>query len=256
MISKKNTFAAIHDKKQGKASDKWESYLEFYDELFTPLKKNPITMLEIGVQNGGSLETYAEYFTKGKKFVGCDINERCRNLSYEDERIAVVVGNANTEAAASEILQYSNDFSIIIDDGSHVSLDIINSFLIYFPALQPGGIYVIEDTHTLYHQAFGGGITNERSAIAFFKKLVDVVSFEWWHESSTLQTHLSTFFLQSIPEFITDGWIESVEFRNSVIVIRKSKKAGHNKLGQRIIRGTDFSVNPLDSAAIQNHKPF
>ena len=61
MISKKNTFAAIHDKKQGKASDKWESYLEFYDELFTPLKKNPITLLQIGVQNGGSLETYAEY---------------------------------------------------------------------------------------------------------------------------------------------------------------------------------------------------
>ena len=252
MDSRKSTFTTIHENKQGKASDKWESYLDFYDQLFMPLKKNPVTILEIGVQNGGSLETYAEYFTNGKKFIGCDINERCGNLKYSDERIAVVVGNANTEKIAREILQLSTDFSIIIDDGSHLSLDVINSFLIYFPAVQPGGIYVIEDTHTLYHQSFGGGISNERSAIAFFKKLVDVVSYEWWHNESSLQTHLSTFFLQNTPEFITDGWIESVEFRNSVIVVRKSKKAGHNKLGQRIIRGTDFSVNPLDSAAIRN----
>lgn len=256
MATKKSTFATIHEKKQGKASDKWESYLDLYDELFTPLKKNPVTMLEIGVQNGGSLETYGEFFAKGKRFIGCDINEGCRNLKYSDERIAVVVGNANTEPVAKEILQLSADFSIIIDDGSHVSLDVINSFLIYFPVVQPGGLYIIEDTHTLYHQAFGGGIGNERSAIAFFKKLADVVSYEWWHNESSIQTHLSTFFLQNTPDFITDGWIESVEFRNSVIVVRKSKKAGHNKLGQRIIRGTDFSVNPLDSAAIQNHKPF
>ena len=59
MTSKKSTFATIHEKKQGKASDKWESYLDFYDELFTPLKKTPVSMLEIGVQNEESLETYA-----------------------------------------------------------------------------------------------------------------------------------------------------------------------------------------------------
>ena len=46
----------LHRTKTGKTSDKWASYLTYYDELFAPLRHKPISMLEIGVQNGGSQE--------------------------------------------------------------------------------------------------------------------------------------------------------------------------------------------------------
>lgn len=52
-------------------------------------------MLEIGVQNGGSLETWSDFFQAGKLFVGCDINPKCEGLRYKDPRIKVVVGDAN-----------------------------------------------------------------------------------------------------------------------------------------------------------------
>ena len=39
----------LHRNKTGKVSDKWASYLPYYDQLFAPLQEQPITLLEIGV---------------------------------------------------------------------------------------------------------------------------------------------------------------------------------------------------------------
>lgn len=245
----KLSFKEIHNKKTGKASDKWESYLDYYEELFKNLRNNDIRLLEIGIQNGGSLDTYLEYFKKAKILIGCDINPNCSLLTYEDKKVHVVVGDANDEATYQKILGINNEFDIIIDDGSHVSIDILNSFLSYFQHLKPGGIYVIEDTHTLYSKNFGGGVLNEFSVYNFFKKLVDVVNYEWWGNQINLDEYLSTFFLRGVPAFITEGTIDSVEFRNSIITIRKSQTPGHQKLGQRLIRGSEYVVVDLQKQA-------
>ena len=90
---------ALHRSKTGKVSDKWASYLTYYDALFAPLREAPISMLEIGIQNGGSLETWASYFTQARQFIGCDIDPRCEALRYEDPRVSVVVGDANSAPA-------------------------------------------------------------------------------------------------------------------------------------------------------------
>jgi hypothetical protein len=46
-----------------------------------------------------------------------------------------------------------------------------------------------------------------------------------------------------MPSFLKEGWVESIEFRNSIIVIRKSLKATNDKLGERVVSGTDAIVN-------------
>jgi len=239
------TIETLHRNKVGKVSDKWESYLRYYDQIFISLREQPISMLEIGVQNGGSLETWSSYFKSGQCFIGCDIDPNCGSLKYEDSRIHIVVGDANIAASFQTIRSICTDFDIVIDDGSHVSTDILNSFVNYFPLVKPGGIYVVEDTHTLYNDQFGGGILNEFSAYAFFKKLVDVVSFQFWREQLSINTYFRTFFHpQATPSFILDGWVESVEFRNSIITIRKSLSPSHEKLGKRVLVG--------ESAQVQN----
>ena len=132
---------------------------------------------------------------------------------------------------------------MVIDDGSHVSRDVINSFINYFPLLQPGGIYVVEDAHCLYMDAYGGGVLNEYGAYAFFKRLVDIVSFEFWEQDLGIAPFLRTFFeARAVPAFIGQGWIESVEFRNSVITIRKSRSPSHKKLGERLTVGDQTLV--------------
>lgn len=237
------TIESLHLAKTGKVSDKWASYLKYYDALFQSRRDQEISLLEIGVQNGGSLETWAEYFEFAKILVGCDIDPKCGSLAYDDPRVRVVVGDANSQSAFNEINAVCPSFDVIIDDGSHISTDIINSFINYFPMLKPGGLYVVEDTHTLYGDSCGGGILNEYDAYAFFKRLIDVVNFQFWRNELDARVYLSTFFARTaVPTFILDGWVDSLEFRNSIITIRKADNPGHEKLGKRIVVGQSAQV--------------
>ena len=233
----------LHRNKTGKVSDKWASYLPYYDQLFAPLQEQPITLLEIGVQNGGSLETWSHYFNNATLLIGCDIDAKCAELRYADARINIVVGDANSGGTYQKILELSPQFDIVIDDGSHKSMDIINSFINYFPRLSPGGVFVVEDAHCLFMDEFGGGVLNDFNAYAFFKRLTDIINYQFWKNDVSINNYLRTFFdLHSTPTFILDGWIESIEFRNSIITIKKALKSGHEKLGERIIVGSDAQV--------------
>jgi hypothetical protein len=245
----KQSIEEIHKKNIGKVSDKWASYLPFYDQLFEKYRKEELSLLEIGVQNGGSLETWKAYFDKANVLIGCDIDKQCGNLKYDDSRVHVVVGDANQSDTVKKIVNICGNFEIVIDDGSHQSNDIITSFLIYFPLVKPGGLYVIEDTHTLYMNSWGGGILNEFSAYNFFKKIIDVINIQFWENEISIDVYFRTFFpLNQMPSFIKEGWIESIEFRNSMIIIKKSTIASTKKLGERIITGKDAQVNNLAEA--------
>ena len=112
------SLATIHRQKTGKVSDKWSSYLDFYDDRFFYLQDSQVSILEIGVQNGGSLETWAKYFWNAEKIVGIDVDPKCADLKFEDKRIKVIVGDSKTT-------HIDSTFDIIIDDGSHQSDDII-----------------------------------------------------------------------------------------------------------------------------------
>jgi cephalosporin hydroxylase len=138
----------IHRKKTGKVSDKWSSYLDFYDDKLWYLQDSKIKLLEIGVQNGGSLETWARYFWKAEKIVGIDIDPKCGDLKFEDQRIEVIVGDSKT-------VELEDKFDIIIDDGSHLASDIIANWTKWWPSLEDGGVYVVEDFHTMWMPGYG-----------------------------------------------------------------------------------------------------
>jgi hypothetical protein len=220
---------ALHRQKTGKSSDKWGSYLKFYDELFGPVRDRPISLLEIGVQNGGSLETWASYFRNAKAIVGCDIDPRCGALQYDDARISVVVGDVNHSRTFEAICNLCRHFDIVIDDGSHYPKAITDAFVAYFPLVNPGGMYIIEDAHTLYWPDYGGGILSNSTPYALFKALIDVLSLEFWSGDCRLDTYLQSFFPKSaIPGFVREGWIDSITFRNSIISVRKADRPGHD----------------------------
>lgn len=233
----------LHSRNKGKLSDKWEIFFKIYDREFQSLRHQSIKMLEIGIQNGGSLETWSKYFRNAKLIVGCDINPKCGALTYASPRIKVIVGDATTPETAARIDQLSPEYDLIIDDGSHVSKDIVNAFLHYFPRLKPGGIFCVEDTHTLYWSNFGGGLRNTENAKEFFKDLTDVINHEHWRDEPSIKEYLSNRLGAGDVGFIEEGWVESVSFYNSMIVIRKAERAGHDKLGKRMISGEVAAVD-------------
>lgn len=233
----------LYSAHQGKVSDKWDLYLGEYDRLFSSYRDKAVCLLEIGVQNGGSLEIWGQYFPKAKKLIGCDINPDCAKLRYDDPRIAVVVGDANTDQSQAEILNLSAQYDVIIDDGSHTSGDIVRSFARYFPYLKDGGLFVAEDLHCSYWQAFEGGLHYPYSSIAFFKRLADVINYEHWgvdKQRSQLLAGISDHFNVDLPDALLSE-IHSVEFVNSICIVRKST-SDLNRLGSRFIAGQEELV--------------
>ena len=132
-------FKTLHQIHKGKITDKWQQYLSSYDAILSPYKNQKINLLEIGVQNGGSLEVWSKYFVDAQHIIGCDINPQCGDLVFDDSRIRVFVGDASQEKTHQTILETSMSFDIIIDDGSHTSRDIIHNFALYFNNLRDGG---------------------------------------------------------------------------------------------------------------------
>lgn len=228
----------LYQEHQGKLSDKWSLYLVEYERLFSDYRNLPVHILEIGIQNGGSLEIWARYFTQAEKLVGCDINPDCHRLRYDDPRISVVVGDANLDETEKCILGHAPIYDLIIDDGSHRSSDIIKSFARYFPYITDGGMFVAEDLHCSYWQEYEGGLFDSYSSITFFKRLADVVSHEHWGVNKTRQELLAGFARQYGVLFNEEvlSHIHSIEFINSICVIRKSVPA-NNQLGLRVISG-------------------
>jgi hypothetical protein len=216
------SLAEIHRKKIGKVSDKWSSYLDFYDDKLWYLQDSKINLLEIGVQNGGSLETWARYFWKAEKIVGIDIDPKCADLKFEDNRIQVVIGDAKT-------VELEDTFDIIIDDGSHQSSDIIANWQQWWPKLADGGVYVVEDFHTMWMPGYGS------NAIQFFAGFIASVN----------------------GKAKVDHKVKRMEFQNSLILLEK----GEPVLGDRLITGDVAYVNPevmrikYEEGSVLQHQP-
>lgn len=232
----------VHQSQTGKVSDKWAAYFPVYERVFAPLHGLPIRMLEIGVQNGGSLDVWSRWLPAAQTIVGCDIDPKCAALRYDDPRIHVVVGDANQPETQARIEALAPAFDVVIDDGSHLSRDIITSFVRYFPRVAPGGVFVVEDMHAVYRHVDGGGVLSGLSAMAFFKCCAEMPNAEHWDRELRPATLFSTFFPGGLPACLEDGSIESVEFLTSMVVIRKS--ATRAALGARIVVGSQASVFP------------
>lgn len=243
------TLQELYRTHTGKVSDKWSFYLDEYDRLFQPYRNQPVRLLEIGIQNGGSLEVWSKYFAQAEALIGCDINPDCAQLQYEDQRIHVIVGDANAAASRQAVQAITPKLDLLIDDGSHVSGDIIESFLHYFPMLEDGGLYVAEDLHCSYWQEFDGGLFDTASSIAFFKALADIVNHEHWGVGQGMQYVLSGMAKKYGLDFSSAGLekVHSVEFVNSVCVIRK-QPAASNQLGRRQIVGQQELVMSVQAA--------
>ena len=240
---------ALYEAHHGKVSDKWSSYLEIYDELLNSYRNRPVRVLEIGIQNGGSLEIWSKFFPKAERILGCDINPLCAQLTYDDPRISVVVGDASAPDTVARLTKLCDGFDIVIDDGSHRSDDIVRSFALYFPLIAERGIFVAEDLHCSYWESFQGGAEAPYSSISFFKRLADYVNREHWG-APVAQELLLSFFAQHWQTPFDPAALEQiteVRFRNSLAAVFKGSVHA-NKLGTRVVVG-DSAV--VDTAVTQ-----
>jgi hypothetical protein len=219
----------IYDAHDGYVCDSWSGTLTHYDKTFQGLRNAPIRLLQVGIQNGGSLEVWGKYFSLGRMILGCDADEKCVALQFADSRIKVIWADAASPYAKTKIMQVCGQFDVIIDNSTAKARDSIAVFLQYFPNLVEDGIYVVEG---LARPSFD--MVNDTSAFAFFRLLCDVIQRPNWADQSDVQSRFAMFESDYDIGLAAFNSVQSVEFYNSLIILRKGSAQG---LGRRIRRG-------------------
>jgi hypothetical protein len=129
-------------------------YTNFYLNIFKKYNvDDKLNILEIGVARGSSLKVWSSIF-KNSNIYGIDINKQCVNLCSDFKNIKICIGNINDNDILTKYFPNIN-FDIIIDDGSHLPNDIINSFnKLFYNKLNNNGIYIIEDCGPSYSDSY------------------------------------------------------------------------------------------------------
>ena len=216
-------------------TDKWDGhwYARHYQRHFAPLRRKKLKILEIGVggyddplQGGSSLRMWKYYFPKGTIY-SCDIYDKS---ALQEDRIIIFQGSQSDRSFLEKMIARTGPLDIIIDDGSHINSDVIDTFHMLFPSLASGGIYVIEDTQTSYWSPYGGdsiNLENPSTIMNHFKALVHGLNYQEFDRPGYT------------PSF-TDKNIISLHFYHNLIFIYK----GENSEGSNVVRD-----NVLESEA-------
>ena len=190
-------------------------YTQHYERYFTPVRKAPLNILEIGVggydakdKGGASLYMWRDYFPCASIY-GIDIYDKS---GLEGERIKIFRGDQADEDFLNHVGNTIGPIDIIIDDGSHVNRHVIKTFKTLFQHLRARGIYAVEDVQTSYWPEQGGNsfsLSNPATIMGYFKSLTDGLNYQEldnpFYEATALDKSITNISFYHNLIFITKG---------------------------------------------------
>jgi hypothetical protein len=201
----------LENNRDGRQLHRWRHYFDIYHRHFAGFRGQPLTMIEIGIFNGGSLRMWRDYFGPQATIVGVDVNPGCKQFS--EPGIDIVIGDQADRAFLRSLSDRYPNFAILVDDGGHEMHQQISTFEELYPRLSSDGVYLCEDTHTSYMPMFGGGYRKPQTFIETVKPLID---------------RLNAFHSQDQTQLAPDDFTRttsSMHFYDSVLVIEKKLRA-------------------------------
>jgi cephalosporin hydroxylase len=134
--------------------------IKIYNEILKFDK--PITLLEVGIYKGGSLQYYGELLPTST-IIGVDIINPVLPLPKN-----VTFYNANQLQPESfvDVIKHA-PFDVIIDDGSHQRLETETTIKTLWEHLKSGGMYIIED--------WGVGYWNQEQYQGMKELILDII---------------------------------------------------------------------------------
>jgi len=154
-------------------------YGRVYGKILFRFKYRPMKLLEIGVggyaghTGGASLNAWQLYFPFAR-IIGVDIEDRSVLANLRTRIYRLDQGDA---AALRDLAQRERAFDVVIDDGSHQSRHVVQTFNALFPCIREGGVYIVEDVQTSYWDFDGWGgrpLTSpqfDETAMGYFTRL-------------------------------------------------------------------------------------
>jgi len=163
--------------KEGPGIFKWVHYFEIYHRHLKQFVGTDVHIMEIGVYSGGSLQMWRQYFGDKCQVFGVDIEAACK--VYEADRIKVLIGDQGDRTFWASVRKAVPRLDVLIDDGCHHPEQQIASLEEMLPHLNPGGVYICEDTHGVpnYFTSYVGGIANQTNGMrpSRFESAIDSI---------------------------------------------------------------------------------
>ncbi len=159
-------------KKSPYRSAKHSSYFQVYAELLEPYRNKPITFVEVGILDGGSLFMWREYFGPQARIIGVEFNPGAKR--WEQDGFEIHIGSQSDPAFWRDFFKQIGDVDIVLDDGGHTYEQQIVTAHECIPHIKNGGQLIVEDTHTSYFKSFG--YPSKYSFIEWTKKLIDNIN--------------------------------------------------------------------------------
>lgn len=212
---------------------KWLHYLPVYEKALAPYRGRPIRMLEIGVFRGGSLQMWRRYLHAESVITGIDIDPECMRSDEPANRVHVRIGAQQDVAFLRGVVNEFGPFDVILDDGSHMTSHMVESFRYLFAnGLAPGGIYLVEDLHTNYWTSHRD---SSMSFVDFTKWLTGAMHAHYQQAESELEfregspTRKAAF---KVP--VATVLIDSIELHDSIVIVRRAD--GRRELPRSVLR--------------------
>jgi len=221
----------------GRLVHRWKHYFDVYHKHFNRFRGQSITMIEIGIFNGGSLRMWKDYFGPHSTIVGVDINAGCKK--YEEPGIQILIGDQADPEFLRDLSKKFPKAAVVVDDGGHRMEQQINTLEELYITMQDDGVYLCEDTHTSYMPVFGGGYLKPNTFIEHSKKLID---------------KLNAFHAKEDAGFSSDYFTystESIHFYDSILVIERNRRSPP----EMVLYGTesDFSYIAPSLSGLNNN---
>lgn len=188
-------------------TSKWSHYAEIYDFWLSKFREKSPLVVEVGVDNGGSIETWKKYFGETSTVVGIDNRFKVSGI----EGCQLALGDQGNPGFWDSFLVSYPNIDVFVDDGSHFPEHQILTFTKVFPYMNEGGVFICEDTHSNYMDIFGGG-RGHGDFVGFMKDCVDVL-----HADHRTEPYAPTY----------GEWtrhIKSLHFYDSVVVVEKGHR--------------------------------
>ncbi len=202
---------------------KWAHYLPIYESALAKFREHPIRMLEIGVARGGSIQMWRRYLHPESVIVGIDIDPETKRFDNPSQGVHVRVGGQQDIPFLRSVVEEFGAFDVILDDGSHMTSHMVDTFRYLFPnALADCGIYIVEDIHCNYWRSYRDTPT---TFVDFTKQLIDAMHTQYLrarHEDRSFRVD-DPDRLAEVTVPIATTLLDKIEFHDSIAVFHRAQ---------------------------------
>jgi hypothetical protein len=117
------------------------TYLAVYERYLRQRRFRRLTLLELGVYRGASLQMWRSYFPRAT-VIGLDVDPHAAERAPDFQ---IYIGSQEDPELLNRIADEHPTLEVVIDDASHINRLTFASFEVLFPRLRSGGLYIIED---------------------------------------------------------------------------------------------------------------